>query len=420
MTGRKQINRCPRPNLGRIRESLRAAAEISPARLELERRRLLDTVRQSEGPADVANRTSFYFKAASAAAVAVVLIFVGFEIFQSETVPQINATPQSPHQISGLLERSELDAFVAGRPAHVPSGAGAKIVWSNQTAIWAAEEATLLFESVDLSVVRFEGGRMLAAVSKVQRGSVFRVRTPHGQVVVHGTVFSLRGDAKQILVRLHEGAVTFEYGEKALQLLPGYELEIKSGVAPIIRPIDDIGVLADLMIAEKTQHLAGPAVPILGRHAVMSPMDVVADKPILELSPPEHLKHKPKAPSPTAASVPEGAPPLFLAVDAQHLFVDPESADIEVESEYSPDKTDWSSWMEALIRQGRFAECVDAAEDFRRASQNSSALERIQFLKGYCQTRSGNLRAGREAFEKYLIQFPEGRYWKRVSNILGE
>jgi len=386
---------------------------MGPARLELEKRRLLAEL---DGTKEVLEtrrtRTRRWL-----AAAAVLLALGGAAMWRLADGERALA----PVAIAGMWRLSEGDALSSGSPARVPGDRGAKIVWPDQTAVWLGPGAEVSLSPDDDALVRFRQGRLLASVRPVEQGRSFRVSTFAGTVMVHGTAFSVTGDGGRVVIRLHEGEVTFEREGEALALTPGSELVVERGRPPQVREIDAVGVLADLMIAERTADLAGPPVPALGTRFEMPPIDIVVSRPAAEDSdallperPSKRRSGDRKAGTPSVrVEVPRGQP-------AADLFLDPELEAIEVEAAETPADEDPAPLIEGMIRKGRYPACVEAADAYLAAEPKGAYSERVQFLKGYCQTRSGNLKAGREAFETYLIRFPEGRYWKRVSDILGE
>jgi hypothetical protein len=312
------------------------------------------------------------------------------------------------------------ESLFSGRSVRVPDGQGAKIVWPDQTAIWLAGNAEVSLLATDITSLQFQKGRLLASVRPVEPGKSFRVYTALGTVVVHGTAFSVSGDGDRIALRLHEGVVTFEHAGDSVTLAPGSELVMQKGRSFQVRRMDDTGVLADLMIAEKTADLEGPPVPILGRQFEMSTIDIVANKPaapVVETAPTERLKKRRAKPPKPALS---DAGDIVGKKQGDDLFLDPDLEAIEVESVDVIQDKDPTALIESMIQKSRYISCIRAAETYLDTHPKGTFAERVHFLKGYCQTRSGNLKAGREAFETYLIRFPEGRYWKRVSDILGE
>jgi ferric-dicitrate binding protein FerR (iron transport regulator) len=418
MTDDTRHSRPGKPLLGEVRDALHSSAAMGPARLELEKRRLLARLEAAEEVTAVSEARNPRTRRWLVAAAAVLLALGGAAMWR---VLDEGERARVPVALAGLWRLSEGDALSSGSPARVPGDRGAKIVWPDQTAIWLGPDAEISLAPPAAALVRFRQGRLLASVRPVERGGSFRVSTPAGMIVVHGTAFSVTGDSRRIALRLYEGRVTFEHAGKEIALTPGSELVMEHGRSPEVRKVDDMGVLADLMIAERTAALAGPPVPVLGTRFEMSPIDIVVTRPApagLDETPPERpSKRRPKTAKPGGASglaeAPQGQP-------ERDLFLDPEIEAIEVKAAEAPGDEDPAPLIEPMIQKGRYPACVDAADAYLEAHPGGVYAERVQFLKGYCQTRSGNLKAGREAFETYLVRFPEGRYWKRVSDILGE
>jgi hypothetical protein len=408
-----------RPHLFALRKDLEARAKIDSARLALERRRLVAAIEEAPTARVLGgNASSKTVWIISSAAAAILLVIFGAWMY-GNLDEQDNP---SPLMLSGLQHLAKGDALLSGRIARVPSAGGAKIVWPNRTAIWLAENATMRISAdVDTRVELIEG-RLLAAVMPVANGKSFKVQTPYGTVEVHGTAFSVSCDQERVIVRLHEGAVTFRMKMKDISLQPGFKLTMRRGRSPTIAPIDDIDVMADLMIAEKTADLDGPKVPQLNRRDKMPQSARVAD-PVQSLnaadgSQPRAAGKKPKPSKPLSPDVKAAEP----SRQDSGLFIDPSLNEVEVLSgnEAAKQDTDPSAMIESLMRQGDYVACIAACNDYLSRFQGGAYAERVQYLKGCCQTKSGDLKAGREAFERYLISFPEGRQLNRVNQILGE
>ncbi len=398
-----------RPVLEAIRAELRSEASMGPSRLELEKRRLLASV--DAGRPVTADTGHFGWAPRVAIAAAVLLAVIGAVTWRLIDRPEL---PSSIH-LTGLWRLAGNDALASGQRARVPENQGAKIVWPDKTALWLASQAEVSLEGPD--AVRFERGRLLASVAPREAARAFRIDTPLGRIIVHGTAFSVTGDGDRIAVRLYEGSVTFERSGETIPLTPGLELSLQKGDAPGVHPIDETGMLADLLITERTAHLEGPPVPELGRRFEMSALDIVVDRappePADGVTPPRKRRVRNRSAAPGDAGDAKTSKP-------DGLFLDPEIEAIEVEAAEAPGDSDPAPRIEAMIRKGRYKDGIRAAEAYLEAHPKGRHVERVQFLKGYCQTRSGDLKAGREAFEHYLIEFPEGRYWKSVHDILGE
>jgi hypothetical protein len=414
---RKQKNDTIR--LFAMKEYLAKSADIGPSRLAVEQRRLLTAVEREKAGVQRRRSKSMKWVAAVAAAAAMILVIVGVRILLKPTLTQSS----TPLTLSGLVQLKSGEALLSGNTATVPSSEGAKIVWPDHTAVWLRETSKIRVAETGEDTVELSEGRLLATVTPRAHAKPFVAKTPLGRVTVHGTVFSVSVNASHVVVRLYEGAVTFAYQGSDLSLRPGSELDVRKGKEPVIRPMDDTGVLADLMIGEKTATLEGPPLPLFGRDKEM-PAATEAGAPALPKPSNTSTSRRPdkkpaRNPKP---SVPETR--INESLQSTDSFVDPSLNDIEVkrvkESSMTAEDEDPTSHIESLMRQGDYEDCIALTDEYLKKFPSGTYAERIQYLKGCCETKAGDLKAGREAFERYLIQFPEGRQWKRVHQILGE
>jgi len=260
-----------RSYMNRIRHALHASADTTPTRLEFERRRLTASLRANLTDAIERRRTraplrttAIVTAVAAAAAAAVIAFVLSSTSRTASSTADRHEAVASPFlvEISGLIHAGDPQGLRPNAVAEVPADAGAKIVWPDRTTLWAAGSSTLSI-SESKTVVDFHKGRILAQVAVRHQTTPFEIQTPLGRVVVHGTVFSITGNGSRVAVHLHEGAVTFRYAGGEATLRPGQALEMRPNAAPRIFPIDEIDIISDMMIPEKTATLSGPPIPRL-------------------------------------------------------------------------------------------------------------------------------------------------------------
>lgn len=400
-----------------FKDALYTDVEQGPARLEFERRRLM--ARLAVGSVEPTGRPRkrgmvLGLAAALAAAAAVVVALV--------------VTPDGPEpgaeriSLSGLWRVHPEDAIVRGTPVRVPEGAGAKLVLEDGTALWlgSGSELTVLDEAV--SAVRLGSGRLLASVAQRPEGAPFRVITTLAEVTVHGTVFSVAADRGQSRVRLHEGEISLSCGPEVIDVQPGHEVEVTEIGEVALRPIDAAGALADLLLAEKTSALAGPVAPEI--RLPSEEVEAAAESPVpaevpaeLELvQPPERVAPAPARQTPPPAAEAEAPEPPAEPTPPDAL-ADPELAAIEVESRPAPSVIEQ---MRELMGDGRYADAIRLADAYLATDPRGQHADDALYLRAHCQARTGDLKGGRQSLMDYLTRFPEGRYWDRVRDILGE
>jgi hypothetical protein len=287
------------------------------------------------------------------------------------------------------------------------------MIWPDSTVLWLKGSTCVEFDKEPLSRLKITTGALLASVAPRERRD-FAIQAPLGTVRVHGTVFAIRVRNETVTVRLHEGNVTFERPGKKTVLSSGESLHVEKGKKESVSLIDESGLLQDLMIAERTAELSGPPVPVLGRNIAMAPLDVVAKRP--------QSASRPSRPSPQkrpAQRLPASlkSSPSNTPDAGEALFVDPELQAIDVIHQSTLPR---HLLIESLIRKRDYKNCIVEAEKALAFPAPDINSERVLYLKGYCEMRAGNLKAGREAFEHYLIPFPSGRRQKRIQEILGE
>ena len=282
-------------------------------------------------------------------------------------MPIEEQAPTAPISLSGLWRVSPGDAVSRGREIRVPPNAGAKLVMKDRTTFWLGASTSASMKDGDPSTITLTHGRMLTVVTPRRTGSGLTVETPLGNVVVHGTTFSILVDGESMRVRLHEGKVDVISNGETIPVSRGHQVEVRRGCALVVSPVDRAGVLADLMIAEKTADLDGPPVPRIDP-AVEKPTSTTRDHldPVIDGTPKTTPSDKARDPRISARDEPK------KDQDA--------GATREVEEE---------------------------------------VIEEELFTKAYVEAQAGNLSTGRKLLEEYLSAHPDGRYWQRVADILG-
>jgi len=372
----------PVPGLDLLRRELYADLELSASRLELERRRLVVNLgtQPSKGAARRPRRIAAV-AAAGVAAIAASLLLVFAAGGPGEDEPVV---------VSGLWRVGPDDAVARGRPVTVPAAGGAKIVLEDGTTLWLAGSSTFVGATRAGRGFDLIAGRVLVDAAKRRDGSAFTVATAHGSVVVHGTVFSVALGPESMRVRLHEGAVDVRGKEEVLALARGHQIEVADGIALSAEPIDRTGIIEDLLIAERTGSLEGPALPALDRPLPEAPprtpgIRAVVAPPVAPS--PAANGAAPRSDAARAAARPRPtAPPALVAQPEEAplaAFVDPDIAGIEVEGAPLP-------------------------------------ADEALFLEAYSEVTSGRPASGRRLLHEYLEAHPDGRYWARVKEILGE
>jgi len=366
------------PTLAKLREALHEDADLGPARLELERRRLVAAV--SSGPLAARFRKAVAFGAVAGLAAAAAALLVFFA-----TSPP--AEPDAPIRITGLVDVGAADPLAGGRTARVPPSSGAKLALADGTVLWLGADSAVSSPDGGVHRIRLEAGRALAHVAR-QKGPVrFVVETAYGDIEVHGTVFSLRVAATGLTVDLYEGAVRFSRGDASFDLKPGESLRVRRDGAVAARgPIDRAAVLADLLITEKTADLRGAPVPKLApvepeAAAVPAPTSIAPTPPAAPPAAPQAAPKRPVRKPPAVAPEPEPAAPVDAPV-APAPLAGPELTAIAVEA--------------------------------------SPPADEKLFLDAYEKAVSGEPGDARALLERYLASYPDGRYWRRVAEILGE
>jgi len=353
----------------RFRRALHAETEPGPARLEFERRRLLGRLAAEAAgkrfPAALLAAGLGLATALAAAVIAVVVVRTGDPPPAAESI-----------ELSGPWRVRPGDAVSRGAAVRVPRGAGARLELADGSVLWLGPGAELVFLDGRTGAVRLDAGRLLAGVKPRPPGSELRVVAGRLEVVVRGTVFSASAEDGRSLVRLHDGRVDLCDGRGSFDLRPGFEVELSRDGAVSLRPIDEAGALGDLLIAGRTAGTNGPPVPRI-------PLP-----PVIDDDPPAPAAIEP--PSPAPAPLRRTPPPRAAAPAAEPL---PPAV---------PDETDDAG----PAPSGKAAEAAAAPDDL--------------YLRALDQARAGDLDGSRRALLDYLARFPEGRYWDRVRDILGE
>lgn len=369
----------PKPGGGpiaqRMRELLCEDAELSPPRLELGRRRLaLAVASRARG------RRRLRIGAAAAAGLAAAAV-----IALAVSTPREG---EGTRALAGLTRVAGAGGLGPGR-AVVPAGSGAVLDLGGGTALWLAEGSAVSAQDGGRSL-RLESGRALARVAKRRPAEPFVLRTPCGDVEVRGTVFSARLSGSSLVVDLYEGAVRLVGAGGAADVAPGESVRVRADGSIAWRgPIDRAAVLADLLIAEKTAGLPGVDLPRLAPSAVDAPAPVPAP-PAPAIAPP--------APQEPAASTPRPRPKRAEPRPAPPPAPESPPATAPLALPAPPEAPP----LETI------------------AAEPAPPADEALFLDAYEKAQSGAPADARALLEQYLASFPEGRYWRRVAEILGE
>ena len=345
---------------GELRDELYAEVARSDSRLEMDRRRLVARIGRQEPERAPRKGLIVGLSLGAAVAAAALALFV--------LIPIEEQAPPRPISLSGLWRVDFGDAVSAGSEIRVPPNAGAKLVMKDHTTFWLGASTRASMKDGDPSTITLTHGRMLTVVTPRKAGSDLTVKTPMGNVRIHGTTLSILVDGESMRVRLHEGTVDVISNGETIPVSPGHQVEVRRGAAIVVSPIDRAGVLADLMIAEKTADLDGPPVPRI---------DPAVEK---------HAKKAKDRIDPVTKKTPETAPSHKSRV-----------SQISVRNKPKKDQD---------------AGATGEVEE--------EVIEEKLFTKAYVEAQAGNLSTGRKLLEEYLSAHPDGRYWQRVVDILGE
>jgi ferric-dicitrate binding protein FerR (iron transport regulator) len=359
-----------RESARRFREALYAEVEQGPARLEFERRRLL--ARLPVGPGARRNGAgarvaAFGLTAALAAAAAVLLT-----LWPGEPAPVVESI-----RLDGPWRVLPGDAFSRGALVRVPPGRGARLELGGGTVLWLGPGSEVRALDREAAVLRLAAGRLVASVRPRPPGSELRVFAGALEIVVRGTVFSAAAEAGRSRVRLHSGRVELRGLDRTIDVQPGFEVELGGDGTASLGPIDAAGALSDLLVAGRAAHAAGGPLP-----------EIALPPPAAEPREPEPVPAPgPERPAPRRSPAVREVPPILPeprpaeARPPEPALADPALAAIEVEA-------------------------APAADEL--------------YLRALEQAREGDLEGSRRALLDYLARFPEGRYWDRVRDILGE
>ncbi|MCP4680385.1 MAG: hypothetical protein GY854_33855 [Deltaproteobacteria bacterium] len=404
---------------------LYAGLDQGPARLELERRRLLARLNlEEDGHPARPRKTGAWFGLAAAVAVAAtvtVILFVG----------DWNVEKASSVHTAGVQSPVPSDTTWEGEPIHVPSGTGTKVVLKDGSELWIGPLAELEMEDGRTARIRIVQGRLLARVTPTDKPESLRVMTKHATVVVHGTTFSVWADRERSIVRLHEGEIRLDAYGKSISVQPGSEVEVDAGGSITTRPISLSGALADMMIVEKVAGTEEPSIPEIDeaneesapirrhRSKKAARPRVRAEEPVVEepapLSVPdeivvEYITGEPIQELDSQDAKPEH-PAAIDEVDTVSIGIGAGGSALE-QARYSR--------MRALIKLRRCQDVVAAASKYLAEHPESAHAEDVLYYKAYCEARIGRLAESRKLLESYLTTFPNGRHLERVYEILGE
>jgi hypothetical protein len=426
MTEKSENKKDGKHLLDRFKEEIHAGLEQGSSHIEAERRRLLFRLDEEVKPKKgLTGTTARRFALTSAAAAAVLAVFFLFFVFH-------NRETRVEEPVSSKTGRRAESARMDG-PASVirtAEDSGESIVLKDESRLWLGPFTEIAVQEKERPIIRMNRGRMLVEVAPVP--GEFKVTTPHLAVAVHGTTFSLRVSKKTSIVRLHKGEVELLIEGKKAAMRQGTEVEVSIGKNPKTRPITPEGAMADLMIAQKAGEPTGPP---------------------LEKTPQEKNKRAP-APKPaiTGKSGPpnqnelqerpvEASKPLFILDDVKVEDVVEENSeriDYGLDDKRSPpvvspedalsigfeqDKKALDSALfarvRALVKSRACASALNAANSYLAIFPEGVHREDVLYFKAFCEARAGNLKKSLDLFEDYLNSYPNGRYWKRINEILG-
>jgi FecR-like protein len=353
--------------LGELRDELYAEVARSDSRLEMDRRRLVARIGRKEPERAPRKGLIVGLSLGAAVAAAALALFV--------LIPIEEQAPPRPISLSGLWRVDLGDAVSAGSEIRVPPNAGAKLVMKDRTTFWLGASTRASMKDGDPSTITLTHGRMLTVVTPRKAGSGLTVKTPLGNVRVHGTTLSILVDGESMRVRLHEGTVDVISNGETIPVSPGHQVEVRRGAALVVSPVDRAGVLADLMITEKTADLDGPPVPRIDP-AVEKTTKKAKDRldPVIDRKPTAEPPDEKRDPQISVRNKPKNDP----AADSISEVVEEE------------------------------------------VIEEKAIEEEVLFTKAYVEAQAGNLSTGRKLLEEYLSAHPDGRYWQRVVDILGE
>ncbi len=405
---------------------LHAELDQGPARVELERRRLLARLEREERTVSVrpSRRRTWGVLAAAAgcAAAAACAAVVGVIVVGMTDTAEV----AMPTVVTSVSEQRDTNRF--GEPIRVPDGSEARIVLQDNSTLWLGPRTEIAVQDEQRAKVRLVRGRLLARVTKKNLPESLRVFTPHATVIVHGTTFSVRAEPERTLIRLHEGKIRLAIGARTFDVRPGTEAEVTADGELATRPIDPGGALADLMVVEKAT-LAEPQIdpPIDRDHRE-------------DLSAGRRGRAKETLADKNRAQTNANAPRVLDDIVVQYLdeLPEPPTSAGDTYRNISDNTSETNtlrvglseagsalsearfSRVRALFKARRCADTVAAAKEYLREHPGSVHAGDVLYYKTYCEAHLDRQNERRRLLESYPKTFPESRYWKRVEETLGE
>lgn len=160
----------------------------------------------------------------------------------------------------GVLTASDVSG------ARVTTAAGIEVELAERTQV----DLGALAKEPSRSTLRLVRGAVRCHVPKLSKGQHFSVVTPDAEVVVHGTIFSVRSsdDGTSTCVRVEEGLVGVTHGGKTVNLGPGTSWGCGFGDMPseasVTRTSDDVKAVRPGELAVERPAPAGGAVKVRG------------------------------------------------------------------------------------------------------------------------------------------------------------
>lgn len=248
----------------------------------------------------------------------------------------------------------------------------------------ATAGATFELENADEieRTIALEHGTMLFDVTPLAVGESFEVRTPHANVRVRGTVFSVEVDGEDTVVRVYEGQVEVARGERSTRLVAGAMLRSRQDAPTALMPgaLGDEGVQAAALRAvawrdEPTADDAHAREALAAADLAESgPASETAD--VLELAgraestgPPLREIPGPSRATPPRERAPRAAPAPPTAAEARRWLVDGEAERALSAAQAGATTTEWR-WLEAdaLRALGRAEEAAGAYDALHRGA----------------------------------------------------
>jgi hypothetical protein len=341
-----------------LRRAAGAEAERGPKRAELERRRLVARIGSHSGERRPAAAPGWIVPAI-AAACAAALVAIGAALLEDRAPSELRS-----FRFSGVWRVEPGDPLREGRVLETPVGAGARIELPGGAKLRLGGGARLSLEDGDPSRVRLDGGRLLASVPPRPAGDPLIVLGAAAAAVVRGTTLAASASTGRFAVRLYEGRVEIERGGEAVELRPGREAVV-DGEGPVyLREISNGEALADLIAAE-----SGPGF----------------ERPSSDFG----SRAEPEPPRPGTAGARDEIPPA----DEKRAASPPRRP------------------------AQRAAAGSPGAEERNESTQPPPADKAAAVDAG--AEKPDRTRIGIESLRRRLESFPEGRYRRRVRDILG-